>query len=67
MNDTTTFPAGTQAECNRCKRLSPLPRACEGHLEMPPTKSGFAVYRLDTMCLLDCLHLDAHWVTTKVS
>ena len=64
MNE-QTFPAGTMAECNRCKQVNPLPKPCLGHLEAPPTKSGFAVYRLGTMCLLGCGHMDAHWVTTK--
>ncbi len=62
MHDEQTFPAGTIAECNRCKQFSPLPKPCLGHLEAPTSEFLSAVYRLDTMCLLGCGHMDAHWV-----
>lgn len=62
MHDEQTFPAGTMAQCNRCKRFSPLPKPCLGHLETP----GGNVYRLDTMAVLDCGHMDAHWVIAPI-
>lgn len=61
MDEQTTFPAGTQAQCNRCKMISTLPKPCQGHTET----IGGNVYRLDTMCVLDCGHMDAHWVFTR--
>jgi hypothetical protein len=65
MNDTTTFPAGTNAECNRCKRLSPLPKDCRAHIERE--RPGMKVYRLETMCTLEnCGHMDAHWVIRRI-
>lgn len=70
--DTTTFPAGTIAKCNRCSAANPLPKDCTGHLS--GTHKGqnaegithHAVYRLETMCTLACGHMDAHWVYTTV-
>jgi len=67
MNDETTFPAGTEAECNRCKAKGPLPKPCAGHFETYTRPSKYQVYRLDTMCILPCGHMDAHWVTTEAS
>ena len=55
-----TFTKGTQAKCNRCRQASPLPKDCQGHLDTTTSRSW--IYRLDTMCLLDCGHMDAHWI-----
>lgn len=59
--DDRVFPAGTWAECNRCGKLSRLPKDCAGHRETMPG----SIFRLDTMCLLDCGHMDAHWVNAN--
>ena len=58
MNDERTFDTDTPAECNRCGKVSPLPKPCQGHQE---SRDG-NVYRLDAMCVLSCGHMDAHWV-----
>ena len=65
MDEQTTFPAGTQAEFNRCKQFNPLPKPCLGHLEAPASEFIPSVYRLDTMCTLLCGHMDAHWVIIR--
>ena len=54
--ETKTFPAGTMAKCNRCNQRCPLPKECKGHAE------NVRAFRLETMCTLDCGHMDAHWV-----
>ena len=64
--DEQTFAVGTVAECNRCGKTGPLPKDCAGHLETPAKYTpGRLVYRLDTMCILPCGHMDAHWVTIQ--
>lgn len=69
--NTRTFPAGTVAKCNRCSIANPLPKVCEGHISNTwkgtNTAGGltfYTLYRLDTMCVLDCGHMDSHWVCT---
>lgn len=60
MAEQVVFPAGTEAKCNRCRKASPLPKDCKGHLDTTNSRSW--IYRLDTMSMLDCGHMDAHWV-----
>lgn len=64
MTQQETFLTGTTAKCNRCGRYSPLPKSCTGHLESTTTVNGvvYRSYRLETMCALDCGHVDSHWV-----
>ena len=52
------FPAGTPATCNRCNRVSPLPRPMEGR----PEANRTGVYRLLIIACLECGHVDGHWI-----
>ena len=57
MKNEITFPEGTRARCNRnCAGTYPLPRETEGFRE------NSNAYRLQGMCILECGHMDAHWV-----
>jgi len=56
MDELRTYPEGTPARCNRCDAQGALPKLCIGHRE------NERCWRLDTMCTLDCGHMDAHWI-----
>jgi len=70
--NTRTFPAGTIAKCNRCSNASSLPKDCEGHISNTWKGTNTAgkltfhtAYRLETMCTLECGHMDSHWIYTS--
>jgi len=48
---------GTPVRCNRCDAKCAWPKA-----DTVAYWAGGHVYRLQDMALLDCGHLDAHWV-----
>jgi hypothetical protein len=50
------FPAGTMARCNRCTTASAMPKESAGIRENERS------FRLQTMMVLGCGHVDAHWV-----
>jgi hypothetical protein len=57
MRTEMTFAAGTKARCNRnCAEPSPLPKAIRG------IRENSNAYRLQKFCILDCGHMDCHWV-----
>jgi len=56
MNE-RTFSKGTPTHCNRCDAVSPFPKR-EGYA----VRENGKVWRLQTMAVLDCGHMDAHWV-----
>ena len=55
--DERTFPKGTPTRCNRCDQVSPFPKR-EGYAVRENSK----VWRLQTFAVLDCGHMDCHWV-----
>jgi len=55
--DERTFPKGTPTRCNRCNAVSPFPKA-----EGLAVRENSRAWRLQTMAVLDCGHMDAHWV-----
>ena len=54
--DVITFGTKIYARCNRCNGKSLLPKEVEG------MKENSKVYRLRGFAILDCGHLDCHWV-----
>jgi hypothetical protein len=56
-NNERTYPKGTPTRCNRCNALSPFPKE-----EARAVRENSRVWRLQTSALLDCGHMDCHWV-----
>jgi hypothetical protein len=48
---------GMIVRCNRCDEPSPFPKK-QGRA----IRENSRVWRLQTMAVLDCGHMDAHWV-----
>lgn len=56
MKDEIIFETGTGARCNRCDAKAPLPKTIRG------TRENSKTYRLQGFAILDCGHMDMHWV-----
>ena len=56
MRDEITIIKGAVARCNRCDAKSPYPKEARANRENSWT------YRIQDMVVLECGHMDAHWV-----
>ena len=52
-----TITKGSIARCNRCNTTSPFPKP-----ESRAIRENSNAYRLQKMAVLDCGHMDAHWI-----
>jgi hypothetical protein len=57
MIETRTFERGTPTRCNVCDEVSPFPKA-----RGKAMRENSRAWRLQTMAVLECGHMDAHWV-----
>ena len=55
--DEKTFPQGTPVRCNRSNQRSLFPKP-----EAFAVRENAHCWRVQTMAVLDCGHMDAHWI-----
>jgi hypothetical protein len=52
-----TFIKGVPTRCNRCNEVHPFPKD-----SARAVRENSHCWRVQTMAVLDCGHMDAHWI-----